>query len=188
MQVPQPAEERVGSSAVGHQKRGRSAYALALDDNENPHVVYGKGTSGLFYVNKVSGSWSAPTQLANDPAVLHPSLAFDGAGNLHVVWLEGGTTPRVVYNERLAGGTWQGNDTVAGTDVLSNANADQGPSIVVTRSGTPYVLYLSALPKSAVRVKFRAGRSWILEYSRKPNSNEQGYVWVEVPYAKPPTN
>ena len=32
------------------------------------------------------------------------------------------------------------------------------------------------------------GRSWILEYSRKPSSNEQGYVWVEVPYAKPPTN
>ncbi|MEZ5832325.1 MAG: hypothetical protein R3D05_14210 [Dongiaceae bacterium] len=34
----------------------------------------------------------------------------------------------------------------------------------------------------------QTGRSWILEYSRKPNSNEQGYVWVEVPYAKPPTN
>ncbi len=34
----------------------------------------------------------------------------------------------------------------------------------------------------------QTGRSWILEYSRKPNSEEQGYVWVEVPYAKPPTN
>ena len=34
----------------------------------------------------------------------------------------------------------------------------------------------------------QTGRSWILEYARKPNSNEQGYVWVEVPYAKPPTN
>lgn len=34
----------------------------------------------------------------------------------------------------------------------------------------------------------QTGRSWILEYSRKPNSNEQGYVWVEVPYAKPSTN
>jgi hypothetical protein len=34
----------------------------------------------------------------------------------------------------------------------------------------------------------QTGRSWILEYSRKPNSNEQGYVWVEVPYASPPTN
>ncbi len=34
----------------------------------------------------------------------------------------------------------------------------------------------------------QTGRSWVLEYARKPNSNEQGYVWVEVPYAKPPTN
>ena len=34
----------------------------------------------------------------------------------------------------------------------------------------------------------QTGRSWILEYARKPNSNEQGYVWVEVPYAHPPTN
>ena len=34
----------------------------------------------------------------------------------------------------------------------------------------------------------QTGRSWILEYTRKPNSNEQGYVWTEVPYAKPPTN
>ena len=34
----------------------------------------------------------------------------------------------------------------------------------------------------------QTGRSWILEYARKPNSEEQGYVWVEVPYAKPPTN
>jgi hypothetical protein len=34
----------------------------------------------------------------------------------------------------------------------------------------------------------QTGRSWILEYARKPNSNEQGYVWVEVPYAQPPTN
>lgn len=34
----------------------------------------------------------------------------------------------------------------------------------------------------------QTGRSWILEYARKPDSNEQGYVWVEVPYAKPPTN
>jgi len=34
----------------------------------------------------------------------------------------------------------------------------------------------------------QTGRSWILEYAAKPNSNEQGHVWVEVPYAKPPTN
>ena len=43
-------------------------------------------------------------------------------------------------------------------------------------------------PKINMMFDTQTGRSWILEYSRKPNSNEQGYVWVEVPYAKPPTN
>ena len=43
-------------------------------------------------------------------------------------------------------------------------------------------------PKINMMFDTQTGRSWILEFSRKPNSNEQGYVWVEVPYAKPPTN
>ena len=43
-------------------------------------------------------------------------------------------------------------------------------------------------PKLNMMFDTQTGRSWVLEYSRKPNSNEQGYVWVEVPYAKPPTN
>ena len=43
-------------------------------------------------------------------------------------------------------------------------------------------------PKINMMFDSQTGRSWILEYSGKPNSNEQGYVWVEVPYAKPPTN
>ena len=43
-------------------------------------------------------------------------------------------------------------------------------------------------PKINMMFDSQTGRSWILEYSHKPNSNEQGYVWVEVPYAKPPTN
>ncbi|MET1027116.1 MAG: hypothetical protein ABWY00_08105 [Dongiaceae bacterium] len=32
----------------------------------------------------------------------------------------------------------------------------------------------------------QTGRSWVLQYTIKPNSSEQGFVWVEVPYAKPP--
>lgn len=43
-------------------------------------------------------------------------------------------------------------------------------------------------PRINMMFDTQTGRSWILEYARKPNSNEQGYVWVEVPYAKPPTN
>ncbi len=48
------------------------------------------------------------------------------------------------------------------------------------------------LTKSDSRINMmvdtQTGRSWILEHGRKPGSNEMGYVWVEVPYAKPPTN
>jgi len=43
-------------------------------------------------------------------------------------------------------------------------------------------------PKINMMFDTQTGRSWVLEYSRKPDSNKQGYVWVEVPYAKPPTN
>ena len=43
-------------------------------------------------------------------------------------------------------------------------------------------------PRINMMFDTQTGRSWILEYARKPDSNEQGYVWVEVPYAKPPTN
>jgi len=43
-------------------------------------------------------------------------------------------------------------------------------------------------PRINMMFDTQTGRSWILEYSRKPDSNEEGYVWVEVPYAKPPTN
>ncbi len=43
-------------------------------------------------------------------------------------------------------------------------------------------------PRINMMFDTQTGRSWILEYASKPNSNEQGYVWVEVPYAKPPTN
>lgn len=32
----------------------------------------------------------------------------------------------------------------------------------------------------------KTGRSWVLQYTAKPNSNQQGFVWVEVPYAAPP--
>lgn len=43
-------------------------------------------------------------------------------------------------------------------------------------------------PKINMMFDTQTGRSWVLEYGAKPDSNEQGYVWVEVPYAKPPTN
>lgn len=45
---------------------------------------------------------------------------------------------------------------------------------------------LLASPRINMMFDTMTGRSWILEHSRKPGSNEQGYVWVEVPLASPP--
>ncbi len=45
---------------------------------------------------------------------------------------------------------------------------------------------LKSDPKINMMFDTQTGRSWILEYGAKPNSNQQGYVWIEVPYAAPP--
>jgi hypothetical protein len=41
-------------------------------------------------------------------------------------------------------------------------------------------------PKINMMYDTKTGRSWVLQYTVKPGSNEQGYVWSEVPYAAPP--
>jgi hypothetical protein len=40
--------------------------------------------------------------------------------------------------------------------------------------------------KINVLVDTRTGKTWILDYTVKPNSNERGFVWSEIPFAKAP--
>jgi hypothetical protein len=37
-----------------------------------------------------------------------------------------------------------------------------------------------------VMVDTRTGKTWVLQYARKPGGNEPGYVWSEIPFAKAP--
>ncbi len=39
-------------------------------------------------------------------------------------------------------------------------------------------------PRINVLFDTAKGRSWVLRYQKLPGSNEQGYVWVEIPRAK----
>jgi hypothetical protein len=144
------------ASAQDTQDRGRGKFALVLDNNEKPQVVFMKGTS-IMYTNRNSGTWSAPVTIATGTKPIHPSLAFDNSGNLHVAWMDDAcsTCGSIKYMKRDAAGTWSAVETAAGTDVLNNANADQGTSIVVTSTGRVCVNYLSAAPGSAVRVTCR---------------------------------
>ena len=157
-----PVTLATGVSVGTHSfRRAETANTLVLDRAEAPHVVYTAGNSVL-YRNRVAGSWSAPEVIATTTAPIHPQLAADGDGNLHVSWLDQSSPPRIRYAKRNAG-AWGPAEVVADGDVLSNANLDQGPSIVVTQSGVPVVLYVSALPASAVRVKYRSTTGWALD-------------------------
>jgi hypothetical protein len=74
--------------------------------------------------------------------------------------------------------------------------ADQlTPTPVIEPAGRRYILMVLDQPdrdlthgrtKVNILVDTQTGKTWLLEYARKPNSNEQGYVWSEVPFAKAP--
>lgn len=74
--------------------------------------------------------------------------------------------------------------------------ADQlTPTPDIEKVGGRYILMVLDQPdrdladgrtKVNVLVDTKTGKTWILEYSRKPSSNEQGYVWSEIPFAKAP--
>jgi hypothetical protein len=156
--------------AIGSVARGRLTYALGLDASDVAHVAYVKSGT-LYYVNRIGGTWSSPVEISSGTP-LHPMLAFDRTGALHLSWLDDAAAGRsVMYARRSAAGTWEAPETVAAGDVLSNVNADQGPSIAVDAGNNPYTLYISASKGTfgpaghtsqygALRIKKRIGGSW----------------------------
>ena len=144
-------------------KRSRNPAALTLDANDKPQVVYVSG-SDLVYVNRVSGSWSAPVTISSGSFPIHPQIAFDGTGNLHVTWLDDIQNPPtsvIRYVQRTAAGTWLPREVVDSADVQDNATGDQSPSLAVTASGKPYVLWITQRGTSWIRIKYRSGSSWV---------------------------
>jgi hypothetical protein len=167
-------------------KRSETAYALALDANDEPQIVYMAGGT-VFYRADVAGTWSSPTPIATATRPIHPSAAIDASGAFHVAWLDDGVAPTIDYARRAPDGTWSSDEVVASGDVLSNANHDQAPSLIVTPPGTPYVLYDSANPTSAARVKYRTSAGWVLDgpsydlYNHAPalySQNDDLYLFV----------
>jgi hypothetical protein len=74
--------------------------------------------------------------------------------------------------------------------------ADQlTPTPDIEKVGGRYILMVLDQPdrdlvhgrtKVNVLVDTKTGQTWLLEYARKPDSNEQGYVWSQIPFAKAP--
>src|SRR5262245_22876072 len=71
---------------------------LALDASGAPHVVSGGVSERMYYTNRIGGSWTAPVLVGGDSADMHPSLAFDRAGVLHLAYYDGNVN--LVYRPR----------------------------------------------------------------------------------------
>jgi hypothetical protein len=146
-------------------KRSAGAVSIALDATDVPHVVYGSGAT-LFYTDRSSGTWSAPQVVSDGRRPTHPQLAFGRDGTLHLSWLENDAEePQILYSRLPARGVWQPTEVVDETDVQDNATGDQGPSIAVTGSGVPYILWISPRGSSGVRIKHhdRATNHWVAD-------------------------
>ena len=134
--------------------RNWASYGLVLDRRDRPHVVYCSGDEVLARVLR-NGGWSRPVMVAHGRSPLHVQLATDAAWNIHATWLDDPLgapgASAVMYARQLSSGAWGSPRVVdrGSPNVLGNATDDQGPSLVVTASGIPYVLYLSGTTNSA---------------------------------------
>jgi len=85
---------------------------------------------------------------------------------------------------------------IAGPASAQQNYADQlTPTPDIEKAGPRYILMVLDQPdrdltkgrtKVNVLVDTKTGKTWLLEYVRKPDSNEVGYVWSEIPFAKAP--
>src|SRR5205085_9592944 len=124
--------------------------ALVLDAKDVPHVAFAGG-GVVQYRDKVGGTWSPPVTVSSGGTPVHVGLAAVPDGTIDLSWLQGALAPSAIrFAQRSALGAWSAPETVASGDVLDNSNADQGPSVAYSASNEPYVLYVSALPTSAV--------------------------------------
>ncbi len=146
--------------------------AMVLDDGDQPQITW-VANDVVMFRERSGGSWGAPVAIANagSARARHAQLARGTDGALHLTWLQEAADPTasVHYARRSADGRWASPEVVAGSGVLSNSTEDQGPSIVLTDSGIPYVLYVAG-PRSAgpccddgVRVRHRTASGWVAD-------------------------
>ena len=148
--------------------RNWASYGLVLDAHDRPHVVYCSGDLVLSRSLAAHG-WTKPHLIAKGRSPQHVQLASDRGGGIHATWLDDPLgSAAVMYARASAVGRWGLPQVVdsGSPNVLNDATDDQGPSIVVTRSGTPYVLYLRGTLDSAGKadstavVRYRSAGVW----------------------------
>lgn len=87
--------------------------ALALDSQNQPHILWPHDDGSLRYSWRGSGGWSAPISLTLSGT--GASLAFTPNGQLHATWVEQGALRYAINN----GSGWSASESVGGTSQAS---------------------------------------------------------------------
>lgn len=134
------APEVVGSlNGVNTLNRYMGRTGLALDSSGLPHVITGGTNEPLYYTNRVGGAWSAPVVVAGSSSWMHPSMAFDRSGILHVAFYDHNAS--MLYRNRSAAGTWSTVETI--TTGASTSASDESPSLAIDSTGRILVAYIA---------------------------------------------
>lgn len=148
--------------------RNWASYGLVLDAHDRPHVVYCSGDAVLSRSLSARG-WTKPVRVASGHSPQHVQLASGARGDVYAAWLDDPLgAAAVMYAHASAAGHWDPPQVVdsGSPNVLNDATDDQGPSIVVTRSSIPFVLYLRGTLDSAGKadstavVRYRSAGAW----------------------------
>lgn len=142
--------------------RNWASYGLVLDRRDRPHVVYCSGDSVLSR-SLIGGRWTQPHVVARGHSPIHVQLAVAAADRIDATWLDDplGSSASVMFAQASAAGRWGAPQVVdrGSPAVIGNGTDDQGPSIVVTAAGIPYVLYLSGTTNGGQAVTTATVRS-----------------------------
>jgi len=125
------------------------------------HVVWSQGNTDIMYINKTigSGGWSGSgtnIRSASSPA-LHPDIAVDGSGTVHVVWDEGNPGDAEVLYKNSS------NWSATPIDVNDVSEDGRRPAIAVY-SDTVNVVWCEYIDTGTQYVRFRqstdGGSNW----------------------------
>jgi hypothetical protein len=174
---------RAGNAYYG--ARGRVINSIALDQDGTPYITVA-GDAGAKVFRQLNSGWIVDTTLSTAPS-LHPAMTFDRLNRLHVVWLENPNDESSIhYAMRDSMGGWGSEDLVfpGDTNVLTNVNRDQGPSLAVDSQNKPVVLYVSGDPgftNDFVQTRVMTAGLWVADdppevFSHAPGLYMQGDI------------
>jgi len=122
--------------------------AVAVDSNNNPHVVWSGDTttanSDIYYKRSTDGgvTWSAPKRLTwTSGFSWAPKIAVDSNNNPHVVWYDTTNGYEIYYKKSTNGG----NNWSATTRITWNPAISYLPDIAVDSGNNPAIVWWDGL-------------------------------------------